>query len=216
MEIPRMFRGNCQCGRWLMIPYNTPKESPIQCECGRKYHGVPSEKKIYCIPGKFMPALCLDLDGTVRYSKSGEFINSPGDVALFFNVEQKIWQFREKGYLILGISNQGGIAFGYKTALEHDAIVKATIEAFDRNPFHILKFAFHHPEGTVEPYCHRSLCRKPDIGMLALCEVEAFDNGFVIDWDNSIFVGDREEDRECASRAGIRFIHANEFFGRST
>lgn len=161
------------------------------------------------------PALCLDLDGTIRFSKSGEFINGPDDVALFDDVEEKIWQYRKEGFLIFGISNQGGVAYGHKSFLANDEEIEATIRLFKKDPFHIIKCCFHHPKGTIEPWNHRSLLRKPDIGMLVLCEIEAFDEaGYVVDWDNSIFVGDRPEDEECAQRAGIRFEWAHQFFAR--
>lgn len=162
------------------------------------------------------PALCLDLDGTIRYSKNGEFINGAGDVAVFPDVEERLWVYRNNGYLIFGASNQGGVAFGYKTVVDIDEELSVTLLAFDRNPFHIIKTCFHHEEGTVEPYNHRSLCRKPDIGMLALLEAEVWGHGIVVDWNESIFVGDRAEDEECARRAGISFVHADEFFGRAT
>lgn len=162
-----------------------------------------------------VPALVLDLDGTVRFSKSGEFISGPKDLALYSDVEAKLWKFRTDGFLIVGVSNQGGVAFGHKTPETVMAEVDATLDAFESNPFHIIKCCLHHPDGSVFPYNHRSLLRKPDTGMLALVEVECFDEGYVIDWDKSLFVGDREEDRECASLARIPFSWAWEFFERS-
>ena len=50
--------------------------------------------------------------------------------------------------------------------------------------------------------------------MLVLCEVEAQDLGYIVDWDNSIFVGDRDDDEFCALNAGIEFISAEDFFER--
>lgn len=177
---------------------------------------LPHKKAIMIGPGKVAPALCLDLDETVRYSKKGEFINKPEDVALYDGVEERIWQYRDEGYLIFGITNQGGVAFGYKTPPENDAELDAMIALFERgNPFHIIKVCFHHEKGTVEPYKHRSLLRKPAIGMLALCEVEAYEAGYIVDWENSLFVGDRPEDEQCAINAGISFQWANDFFRRS-
>lgn len=164
--------------------------------------------------GAVCPALCLDFDGTIRFSKSGEFISGPADIELFPGVEEKIWEYRDKGFLIFGITNQGGVAFGHKTHQDNDAEIEATCNLFDRNPFHIIKSCLHHPGGTQFPYNKRSLFRKPNIGMLAYCEVEAFDAGFLVDWDNSIFVGDRPEDRQCAENAGIHFLLASTFFGR--
>lgn len=160
------------------------------------------------------PALCLDLDGTVRYSKSGEFINKPEDIALFDGVEAKLWEYRRNNYLILGISNQGGVAYGLKSPQSDSAELDTMIKLFDKCPFDIIKTCWNHEKGKVFPFNLRSLYRKPDIGMLALCEFEAFNAGIVIDWNNSIFVGDRPEDEECAKRASISFQWAWDFFGR--
>jgi len=172
------------------------------------------KRTVTLVPDKVAPALCLDLDGTIRYSKNGEFVNKPEDVALFEGVESKLWEYRNKGYLIFGITNQGGVAYGFKTNEDHHRELDAMLALFFENPFHIIKSCFHHPSGKVEPYNHRSLLRKPDIGMLALCEVEAFEAGYIVDWDNSLFVGDRPEDEQCAKNASIAFRWANEFFGR--
>lgn len=171
-------------------------------------------KTVTVIPEQVRPALCLDLDGTVRYSKSGEFINRPEDVALFDDVEEKLWQYRNEGYLIFGITNQGGVAYGFKSPQNNDAEIEATCNLFKRNPFHVIKSCLHHPKGTQEPYNHRSLLRKPDIGMLVLCEVDAWEEDYIVNWDKSLFVGDRPEDEECARRAGIEFVWAWDFFGR--
>ena len=176
------------------------------------------------------PALCVDLDGTVRFNKNDPkgFINRVEEIALFPGVEEKLWLYRDGGtifgseadyhvpeHLIFGVSNQGGVAFGFKDWGGVDEEARRTAELFERNPFHIMKFCLHHERGDVEPYCHRSLARKPDIGMLAQMEVEAFGEGYVVDWDQSMMVGDREEDQELARRAGIDFRWADVFFGRA-
>ena len=158
------------------------------------------------------PALCLDFDGTIRRSKSGQtFIKNFQDIELMPNIEKLIWRYRNMGYLILGISNQAGVAHGFKLPMEIESEMDATLKLFKSNPFHMVKFCFHDGKGNIEPYNHRSLLRKPDIGMLALMESEAWQNGFVVDWDKSLFVGDRPEDEECAKRAGIEFKHIDKF-----
>jgi D-glycero-D-manno-heptose 1,7-bisphosphate phosphatase len=172
-------------------------------------------KAVAQVPTEVKPALCLDLDGTIRTSASGaKFIEGPGDVALFDDVEEKIWQYRNDDWLVFGISNQGGVAFGYKSHTDAMAEVFATIELFNENPFHLIQTCYYHEGGSVEPFCYRSLLRKPDIGMLARCEIESYSAGYLVDWDNSLFVGDRPEDEECARRAGIEFQPAWQFFGR--
>ncbi len=161
-------------------------------------------------------ALVLDLDRTIRYSKSGTpFIKGPKDVAIYSDVEPILRRYRDEGWLIFGLTNQGGVAFGHKTVEDDKAEIRRTTNLFTINPFTQIFSAYHHPGGDVHPYNYRSLLRKPSIGMLALCELSAGFNKCVIDWDNSIFVGDRKEDQECAANAGIEFRWAKEFFGRN-
>lgn len=161
---------------------------------------------------RVMPALVLDFDGTVRRSKSGKtFIEGVDDIELMPNVEKWIKRYREMGYLIFGISNQAGVAHGFKTYQEVVEEMDATKALFKVNPFHAIKWCYHDGKGKIEPYNHRSLGRKPDIGMLYEMEVDAWKAGYIVDWDNSLFVGDRPEDELCAQRAGIPFRHIDHF-----
>lgn len=161
---------------------------------------------------KLTPALCLDWDGTIRRSKSGAtFIKDWKDIELIPDMERIIWRYRDHGHIIIGISNQAGVAHGFKLPMEIERERDATIELFERNPFHIVEVCFHDGKGNVEPYCHRSLLRKPDYGMLAIAEGDAYNHGYIIDWDKSLFVGDRPEDEQCAENAGIFFRSAHSF-----
>jgi D-glycero-D-manno-heptose 1,7-bisphosphate phosphatase len=161
---------------------------------------------------KVVPALCLDFDGTIRRSKSNQtFIQNFKDIELIPGVENLIWKYRDAGWLILGISNQAGVAHGFKLPMEIENEMDFTFKLFKQNPFHIVKFCYHDGKGKIAPYNHRSLLRKPDIGMLALMESEAFSYGYVIDWDKSLFVGDRPEDEQCAKNAGVNFRHIDSF-----
>lgn len=161
---------------------------------------------------KVSPALCLDFDGTIRRSKTGEtFIKNFQDIELMPGVEKIIWRYRSLGWLIFGISNQGGVAHGFKLPMEIELEMETTLSLFKNNPFHLVKFCYHDGKGKIEPYNHRSLLRKPDIGMLAIMESEAYNEGFIVDWDKSLFVGDRPEDEQCAKNAGIEFRHIDSF-----
>lgn len=158
-------------------------------------------------------ALVLDFDGTIRRGKSGKtFIEGPHDIELMPGVERLIYRYKQMGYIILGVSNQAGVAFGFKTHQQNAEEIDATQDLFAVHPaFDSILSCMHDPRGKVEPYCHRSLLRKPDIGMLVVHETTAWDHGIIIDWDNSLFVGDRPEDEECAKRAGIPFRHIDHF-----
>jgi len=161
------------------------------------------------------PVLCLDLDGTIRYSKSGlPFIQDENDIALFADVEAKLWDYKDRGYVIAGISNQGGVAFGKRTAQDVDNEVKATLALFSRDPFDSVQCCLCHPNGFIKPYNTESMFRKPNPGMLATLEEMANSHGIYIDWPHSLFVGDRPEDQECARRGQVPFLWAWEFFSR--
>jgi D-glycero-D-manno-heptose 1,7-bisphosphate phosphatase len=177
---------------------------------------MTQQKVTNLAPGtRVMPALCLDLDGTVRRTKSGEpFIRNKEDIELMPGMENLIWKYRQMGYLIIAISNQGGVAHGFKLPMEIENEMDYTKRLFKANPFHSMQWCYHDERGTVEPYCHRSLWRKPNIGMLANAESEAYSAGIIIDWGKSLFVGDRPEDEECAKNAGIKFEHIDSFLNR--
>jgi D-glycero-D-manno-heptose 1,7-bisphosphate phosphatase len=216
-------RGRCACGNYLLIPYSAiiPAAAHRCPACGRlSYMEIDEKGKVKAVhfrPGEIKPALVLDFDGTIRRSKSGrEFIQGPDDVELFPDIENKIWKYRQKdNFLICGLTNQGGIALGHKTPLDAKRENERTAALFEKNPLHLIVMATHHTDGMLRPYFTRSLLRKPAYGGLALLEHLAYDHlAVAIDWDRSIMVGDREEDKQCADAAGIKFIHANEFFGR--
>ena len=57
-------------------------------------------------------AIFLDLDGTIRHAKDGKFINKASDVALFSGVVDALKSLRASGFLLIGITNQGGVAVG--------------------------------------------------------------------------------------------------------
>lgn len=175
---------------------------------------------------RVQPALVLDLDGTVRYNKDNPrgFINGPETVAIYDDVAPRVREYRDKGFMILGVTNQGGVAHGYKTMQEAqdendltmnilaeqvwgDSLADSAFDAVMYCPFMV--------DGTVEPYDVRSLLRKPQIGMLAVIEYDMYINfTTIIDWDRSIMVGDRLEDKELAQNANLYFISSDAFFGR--
>jgi histidinol phosphatase-like enzyme len=217
-RVPVAHRGNCLCGRWLVILEVYTVAAPLRCECGRRWRYGTAEAPVEIAP-TLMPALCVDLDGTVRRSKSGAIWGpqSAEDVDLFPNVEAKLWEYRDRGFYVVGITNQGVVAYRTRTELEVEAITHATRAAFTRDPFHAIEacYALAAAQGASNPFwAVRSLRRKPGYGMLVTAEERARAADILLDWDHSIFVGDRPEDKGCAEAAGIAFKWAWDFFGR--
>lgn len=56
--------------------------------------------------------LMLDCDGTIRRSKSGAtFINDPLDQEIIPEAADAIAHYHNQGWVIVGITNQGGVAY---------------------------------------------------------------------------------------------------------
>lgn len=147
--------------------------------------------------------LYLDIDGTVRWGKDelGRFVNGPEDVRVFEEVPHLLVQYIARGWKIIGISNQAGIGLGY---MDHATCVSAMIETDKQtgNAFEEIFFCAHKPdEGCA--------CRKPKTALLYKAAIFLSDR-YTQDFpfDKAVFVGDRPEDFECASNAGIQFVDA--------
>lgn len=144
-------------------------------------------------------ALFLDLDGTVRKTKSGKVAPSdPKDQIVLPGRVTRIQEYKKKGYKVIAVTNQAGISKGYLT---HEDCKKCL-------------FALNHDMGLVfddmlyEPSDDPSHPRrKPNPGMI----LEAAEK-YNIDLGKSIMVGDMDSDRQAAEKAGVWFKNAADFF----
>jgi D-glycero-D-manno-heptose 1,7-bisphosphate phosphatase len=164
---------------------------------------------------KIKKALILDLDGTIRRNKNDHksFINNAEEIELIPGIVDAIAHFKSRGYLIGVMTNQGGVAFGFKTEEDvHTELIK-TLSLFPGgvNPFNCILVATQHEGGKVSPYNMRSMLRKPAPGMFAIFEYNAGLSGFKVDWDRSYYVGDRDEDKQAAAAANIAYYHIDAF-----
>jgi histidinol phosphatase-like enzyme len=172
-------------------------------------------------PFEIAPVLCLILrTGTLFYSRSGaDTPTGPEDIALFDDVEETLWDYRRRGYRIFALANRDAIApSDIPLAAYRGAEIKALLSQFleEPPPLDQVCECLHPAETAPEnPQRLRSLSRLPEIGMLANLETEWRQTGRVLDWKKSLLVGSGETDAECARRAGIAFMPATAFFGRS-
>lgn len=171
---------------------------------------------------KLIPAVVLDLDGTIRYNKdyADGFIEGPESIAIFKDVAPVLKRYRDEGFILLGVTNQGGAAYGYKTEDQIKREIERTLDLlFDQigyNPFSMITYCPFMPGGNTPPYNVRSMLRKPSIGMLAVLEEMLWrKHQIMVDWDKSVMVGDREEDCALATAAHIGWVPADVFFGRT-
>jgi len=146
------------------------------------------------------PAAFLDRDG-VLVEDTG-YAYKIEDLILLPEVSKTLKILQDQGYLLIVISNQGGVARGFFS--EEDVKVfhkelSRQITAESGASIDAFYFCPHHPAGSVTAYAKVCDCRKPGIAML-----EQAGKDFAIDWEKSFFVGDRASDIDCAINAGIR------------
>lgn len=165
------------------------------------------------------PVLFLDLDGTVRHglAELGRFVNTPDDVVVFPDAVDRMREWKAADGRIVAITNQGGLALGHLSIQDcHSALIR-TMELAD-GLFDVVTMCRHHPKSTT-PEDASCWCRKPSPRLV-------FDGLHVLEQDHreefyppilARLVGDRPEDEECARRAGVKFMWADEWrVGRLT
>lgn len=138
-------------------------------------------------------ALFLDRDGVINREKN--YLYRIEDFEFIDGVFESCRYFQKKGYLIIIVTNQAGIARGKYTEQDYKVLTDWMLLRFENQGITITKVYHcpHHPEFTVE-----CICRKPKTGMFIQAEKE-----FNIDMSSSIMVGDKSSDIEAAEHSGI-------------
>lgn len=151
--------------------------------------------------------IILDADGTLTTSKSGAtFRKSPDDWCWLPGRREKLHNLKQGGMKLAIATNQGGVAFGYfsQSDILHEMMIVAEEGGI---PIGGVYICYSHPKGTIEQYRAEDHRRKPEAGML----IEAM-RDFDVSPQETLFVGDREEDEQAARRAGVAFVWAHQFF----
>ena len=113
------------------------------------------------------PVLIIDLDGTVRQPKVGKWIK-PNNQELMDGVSYTLNSFRQaQSHYIVGLTNQGGVAHGFKSEEQVWAEIMETVGLFLNNPFHMI-YAPTAEESGKGVWAFRSMLRKPNAGALGV------------------------------------------------
>lgn len=132
--------------------------------------------------------LFLDRDGTVNREKN--YLYRPEEFEFVPGILELCLGAHLKGYDIVIITNQSGIARGYYTEGDYEVLTRHMVDLFSANGIDILA-VFHcpylqHPD------------RKPEPGMFLKAKEQ-----YHIDMPSSISLGDKERDVDAAIRAGV-------------
>ena len=146
--------------------------------------------------------LLLDVDGTLRITRSGEiYPRDPDDVELLPGRREILARWIEDGYRLFFVSNQSGVASG---KVSRDAVEAAFARTVELLQLPVDEVAFcPHPAFPVGCFCRKPL---PGMGIYL-----SHRHGLAP--DQLVMVGDMESDERFAEAIGARFHHADAFFG---
>lgn len=142
-------------------------------------------------------AFFLDRDGVLN-KEIGDYAWHEKDFELLPFIFDWLSIVQQEGFLLIVITNQGGIGRGRFTRKDVDYVHTLMTQAFKKNNIHLTDIYYcpHHPTSS------NCLCRKP--GHLLLEKAIA---RYRINPEESFFIGDSERDIIAAKHAGVSPIH---------
>ncbi len=141
-------------------------------------------------------AIFLDRDGVINVEVG--YLSNPDDFEIIEGSIEALKILNKKGFFLIVITNQAGIARGYYTEKILNTIhnkMKSILKAHNVTLTDIY-FCPHHPEFTG--YC---ACRKPNPGMILEAKKK-----YNIDLDKSYIVGDTLNDIQTGIAAKCKTI----------
>lgn len=140
-------------------------------------------------------AVFLDRDGVLCHEVG--HLHRIEDLKVIDGAGEALKTLKDLGYLLVVVTNQGGIAKGLYTEKEFWAVLRE-LERRLGVTFDGVYFCPHHPDGVVEELRKDCPMRKPSPGMIQKASEE-----LNIDLKRSWMIGDHIKDIEAARRAGV-------------
>ncbi len=146
-------------------------------------------------------AVFLDRDGTV--CEEVGYLSSVIQMQLIPRSGKAIRKLNERGFKIIIVTNQAGVARGFFPESILPALHAEMERLLREEGAHIdgLFFCPHHPTEGIAPYRIACDCRKPAPGLLLKAAIQ-----FGVDLASSYMVGDHLSDVECGQRVGAQSI----------
>ena len=146
-------------------------------------------------------AVFLDRDGTLI--EHYDYLNDPTQVQLLATAAPALRLLKDRGFLLVVVTNQSGIARGILTEKTLGAIHDRLKSLLAEQGVYLdqIYYCPYHPDGAIEKYRRDSDLRKPACGMLKLA-AEKMD----IDLSQSWMIGDENRDILAGEAAKCRTI----------
>ena len=144
-------------------------------------------------------AVFLDRDGVLDIDKG--YIYRPDQVEWVQGAREAVALLHRLGYAIYVVTNQSGIARGYYTQKDMEALHVYMAKEMEKAGGQIDGFYFcpHHPtKGVIPELTIECNCRKPRPGMILQAMAD-----HDLSREGSFLIGDNESDVQAALAAGI-------------
>lgn len=142
-------------------------------------------------------AVFFDRDGVINNDLGIYYIFDPKDFELNIGIIELLKWLKSKGFLLIIISNQGGISKGIYSHRDVENVHQKMNESLGKSGivFDEIYYCPHHPDNE------NCLCRKP-----GSVQIEKAISRFSINASYSFFIGDRDTDIEAGKKSGLRTI----------
>ncbi len=139
-------------------------------------------------------AIFLDRDGVINNDVGLYYIFKPEDFRLNEGILESLKLLQENGFLLIIISNQGGIAKKIYTKKQTDFIHNILVQILKEKNIKITEIYYCPHHNDIE----NCICRKPDSQM-----IEKAIARFQIQVNLSYFIGDSNRDIESAKKVKL-------------
>ena len=147
---------------------------------------------------KLRKAAFLDRDGVINLDSG--YVNRWEDFEFLPGAIEGMHRLQEAGYSLVIVTNQSGLARGYFSGAEYQALTTSLLLHMSKRGVNVagVYHCPHHPGGTVPELSIYCKCRKPAPGLLLQAASE-----LGISLADSLLVGDKASDIEAARAAGL-------------
>jgi D-glycero-D-manno-heptose 1,7-bisphosphate phosphatase len=151
---------------------------------------------------KLRRAAFLDRDGVVN--RDIGYLHRWEDFEFLPGALDAMRKLHDAGYALVIVTNQSGIARGYYTEEDYQALTRQLRHALEQAgcPPAGIYHCPHHPGGSIGAYAIACDCRKPQPGLLLQAARE-----LDLDLQGSLMVGDKLADAQAGRSAGVGRVY---------
>ena len=147
----------------------------------------------------------LDRDGVInKRPPVHQYVSCKDEMIVLPGAADAIRRLNEAGFFVYVISNQRGVSTGVMTMDDVNDVHKYLNDCLKKDGAHIDDF-YVCPHGKDE--CD---CRKPKPGLLIQAENDLYKNGYHVNKEKSLMIGDFDTDIQAGKAYGVKTMKIGE------